>query len=133
MNLHLAMGIFALYVVIVSLVRLMASREFSRLTAMKKAWGRSRGVLLHFISNVAVPLVLGIVFMSRGIVGLDTGRNVSEYEPPSWKTPIAVLTAPAKKFEVSPNDTILLSGGLAFATPIWPHTADSGELPILPP
>jgi len=133
MNLHLAMGIFALYVVIVSLVRLVASREFPRLTAMKKAWGRSCGVLLHFISNVALPLVFGIVFMSRGIAGIGSERTTGEYEPSSWKTSISALTAPASKFEASPDDTLHESAGLAFATPIWPHAADSGGLPILPP
>jgi hypothetical protein len=133
MNLHLAMGLFALYVVIVSLVRLMASREFPRLTAMKKAWGRSRGVLLHFISNVALPLVFGIVFMSRGIVGIGSERTTSEYEPFSWKSSISALTAPANKFEASPNDIFHESAGLASATPILPHTADSGGYPILPP
>jgi hypothetical protein len=133
MNLHLAMGIFALYVVIVSLVRLMASREFPRLTAMKKAWGRSRGVLLHFISNVALPLVLGIVFMSRGIVGIGSERTTGEYELSSWKASVSALTAPASKFEASSGDTLHESAGLAFATPIWPHTAEYGGLPILPP
>jgi len=133
MNLHLAMGIFALYVVIVSLVRLMASREFPRLTAMKKVWGRRRGVLLHFISNVALPLVLGIVFMSRGIVGIGSERTISEYEPSSWKTSISVLTAPANKFEASPDDILHESAALSIAIPIWPHAVDSGGLPILPP
>lgn len=133
MNLHLAMGIFALYVVIVSLVRLMASREFPRLTAMKKTWGRSRGVLLHFISNVALPLVLGIVFMSRGIVGIGSVRTAGEYENPSWKSSISALTAPANKFEASTDDTPHENAGFAFATPIWPHTDDAGGLTVLPP
>jgi hypothetical protein len=69
MNSHLVMGLFALYVVIVSLLRLMAEREFPRVTAMKRLWGRSRGLLLHFTTNVALPLVFGIVFLGRGVAG----------------------------------------------------------------
>jgi len=69
MNPHLVMGVFSLYVVIVSLVRLTADREYPRLTAMKKMWGRSRGLIMHFVSNVALPLVFGIVFLTRGVVG----------------------------------------------------------------
>jgi hypothetical protein len=136
MNLHLAMGLFALYVVIVSLVRLMASREFPRLTAMKKVWGRSRGVLLHFISNVALPLVLGIVFMSRGIVGIGSVQAPGTYEPSSWKTSISALTAPPIKSEASPHDSLDEADEttvLAFASPMWPHAADVGGLPLLPP
>lgn len=79
MNPHLVMGVFALYVVIVSLLRLMADREFPRLTAMKKKWGRSRGLVMHFVSNVALPLVFGIVFLTRGVAGF--GAPGSEADP----------------------------------------------------
>jgi hypothetical protein len=129
------MGLFALYVVIVSLVRLMASREFPRLTAMKKAWGRGRGVLLHFISNVALPLVLGIVFMSRGIVGIGSVQTPGAYEPSSWKTSISALAAPPVKSEASLHDSLEADEItiLAFASPMWPHAADAGGLPLLPP
>ncbi len=70
---HFAMGIFALYVVVVSLVRIMADREFIRLTQMKQVWGRKRGLLFHFVSNVALPLVCGVVFLSSGITGIGQG------------------------------------------------------------
>lgn len=133
MNPHLAMGIFALYVVIVSLVRLMASREFPRLTAMKKAWGRSRGVLLHFLTNVALPLVVGIVFMSRGIVGIGSERTTSDYAVSSWRTSISALTAPANKFGSSPTDALHESAAPSHDAPLWPHSTDYGNLPILPP
>lgn len=69
MNPQLVMGLFALYVVIISLLRLMAEQEFPRVTAMKRLWGRSRGLLLHFTTNVALPLVFGIVFLGRGVAG----------------------------------------------------------------
>lgn len=79
MNTYLVMGLFALYVVTVSLLRLMAEREFPRVTAMKRLWGRSRGLVLHFTTNVALPLVFGIVFLGRGVAGF--GEPVTNYSP----------------------------------------------------
>lgn len=82
MNSYLVMGLFALYVVIVSLLRLMAEREFPRVTAMKRLWGRSRGLLLHFTINVALPLVFGIIFLGRGVAGFgDPAENHSPVLP----------------------------------------------------
>lgn len=69
MEADLIKAIFALYVVCVSLLRLMADKEYFRLTAMKKIWGRSRGLLIHFLTNVIMPMLFAIYFLSRGIVG----------------------------------------------------------------
>ncbi|HKJ05600.1 MAG TPA: hypothetical protein VJ974_08395 [Geopsychrobacteraceae bacterium] len=60
-------ALFALYIVTVSLVRLLYDREFVRLTAMKKIWGRSHGLLIHFLSNVILPLMFAIFYLCRGI------------------------------------------------------------------
>lgn len=59
---------FALYIVIVSLIRLMSDTEFFRLTAMKRIFGRSMGLLIHFLSNVIMPLIFAIYFLCRGVV-----------------------------------------------------------------
>jgi len=114
MNLHLAMGIFALYVVAVSLLRLMAYREFPRLTAMKKVWGRNRGMVLHFLSSVALPLVLGIVFTSRGVAGFGAEPNRLDQDI-SWKATIYALTTTS----TAPVDSRQVVGGRssAAATP----------------
>ena len=83
-NRHLAMGVFAFYIVGVSLWRGMAEQEFFRLTAMKKIWGRKRGLFFHFLSNVALPLVAGIVFFSQGVApdGVATdSRQDRHYYP----------------------------------------------------
>ena len=64
---YLVKALFALYVVAVSLLRLMADHEYFRLTAMKKVWGRSRGLLIHFISNVVMPMLFALYFLCRGI------------------------------------------------------------------
>ncbi len=69
MDINIVKALFALYIVTVSLLRLMADNEYFRLTAMKKVWGRSRGLLIHFISNVIMPMLFALYFLCRGITG----------------------------------------------------------------
>jgi len=69
MEADLVKSIFATYVVTVSLLRLMSDHEFFRLTAMKKVWGRSQGLLIHFIANIIFPLMLAIYYLCRSIAG----------------------------------------------------------------
>ena len=69
MEADLVKAFFAVYVVVVSLLRLMSDREFFRLTAMKKVWGRTQGLLIHFLVNIVLPLLLAIHFLCRSIVG----------------------------------------------------------------
>ncbi|MBE0499948.1 MAG: hypothetical protein IBX47_00800 [Desulfuromonadales bacterium] len=61
------MGLFAFLVALVSLYRFMAEQEFYRLTMMKRMFGRKRGLALHFVVSVALPLLLGIVFLTGGL------------------------------------------------------------------
>ena len=69
MELYIVKALFALYVVTVSLLRLMAEKEYFRLTAMKKIWGRSQGLLIHFLSHVILPMLFAIYYICRGAVG----------------------------------------------------------------
>lgn len=68
MDPNLIKGVFAVYVVGVSLLRLLDDNETYYLTAMKRVWGRSQGLLLHFITNVLIPMLFALVAFSRGIV-----------------------------------------------------------------
>lgn len=70
LDVNFVKALFALYVVAVSLIRLLNDKEFFRLTAMKKIWGRSRGLMIHFLSNVILPLLFAIFYLCRGIAGL---------------------------------------------------------------
>ncbi len=70
MDVDLVKAIFAIYVVGVSLIRLLDENEFFRLTAMKKVWGRSQGLMLHFITNVIVPMLFALVFICRSILNM---------------------------------------------------------------
>jgi len=72
MDIDLVKAIFATYVVGVSLIRLLDDNEYFRLTAMKKVWGRSRGLMLHFLSQVVVPMLFALVFFCRGIMSVAT-------------------------------------------------------------
>jgi len=69
LDVNFVKALFALYIVAVSLIRLMYDKEFFRLTAMKKIFGRSLGLLIHFVTNVIMPLLFAIFFLCRGIVG----------------------------------------------------------------
>ncbi|PLX76256.1 MAG: hypothetical protein C0615_07050 [Desulfuromonas sp.] len=81
MKMYIAMALFAFTVSAISLLRIMSEREFYRLTSMKRAWGRTRGLALHFLSNVALPLVVGVVFLGGGISGLALVRPLIAEEP----------------------------------------------------
>ncbi len=87
MQSYIAMGIFAFLVGIISLLRLMSDREFYRLTSMKRVWGRSRGLALHFLSNVALPLVCGVVFLTGGISGVKLVKPLIAETPFHDATP----------------------------------------------
>lgn len=69
LDVNFVKALFALYIVAISLIRLMYDKEYFRLTAMKKLFGRSLGLLIHFLSYVIMPLLFAIYFLCRGIVG----------------------------------------------------------------
>lgn len=71
MSPDLAKAWFAIYIVGVSLIRLLDDHEHFRLTSMKKIWGRSRGLLLHFLTNVAAPIIFALVYFCRGILSVS--------------------------------------------------------------
>jgi len=79
MNSHLALGLFALYVVVVSLWRMMSGRGLPPSTEVNEVWQRRRRLLPHFLVQVATPLVVGVVFISRGVVGFD-GVSARPYD-----------------------------------------------------
>jgi len=70
MSTNIVLAGFAFYVFFVSLGRLMAADDPPRLRAMKKAWGRTRGLFLHFVTNVLIPLIVGVLYLARGAAGL---------------------------------------------------------------
>lgn len=73
------------------MLRLLSDCEFHRLTAMKRAWGRSRGLALFFVSNVVLPLLFGIVFVSSGASGIQLVQPLIADQPFSTKQKSAPL------------------------------------------
>lgn len=94
MKTYLVMGLFALYVVAISLGRYLREEEFFRLTAMKRIWGRSRGLAIYFVSNVALPLVLGIIFISQAVVHDRPGPGASA-KYGGWQLKGTVISEPS--------------------------------------
>lgn len=74
MNKALILSLFAFVVVAISFVRLLAEQEFFRLTAMKRIWGRRLGLAMHFVVNVALPMVVGVVFMAQAVTSFEPAQ-----------------------------------------------------------
>ena len=64
---HVALGVFAIYAMLVTLFRLLFYVELPRVRTLKRVWGRSRGIMIYFITDVVLPLTLGIMFLARGL------------------------------------------------------------------
>ena len=64
---HVALGLFAIYAMAVTLIRLLFYIELPRVRTLKRVWGRTRGVMIYFITDVVLPLTLGIMFLARGL------------------------------------------------------------------
>ncbi|TYP00244.1 hypothetical protein EDC39_101405 [Geothermobacter ehrlichii] len=68
MNRCLLMGLFAIFLSVTTLWRVLREREEAPLCRLRRLWGRSCGTGLYFLVNVALPLVIGVVFLARGVV-----------------------------------------------------------------
>ena len=104
MKSYLVLGLFSLHVVVVSLVRYLRDEEFFRLTAMKRLWGRPRGLVIHFLANFALPMVLGIVFITQAVV----------YDPLVQRRPLEIspsLIERAVSFRTASDKTALAAPG----------------------
>lgn len=92
----LTMSLFAFLIAAVSLYRIMATKEFIRLTMMKRAFGRKRGLAIHFIVSVALPVLLGIVFLAGGVTGKEFTTPLQARDLPVIE---ADNTQPTEPFE----------------------------------
>lgn len=60
-------GLFALCAAILALVRQMPDEEYQRLTRLKRFFGRKAGISCYFITDVALPGVIGLATLSKGV------------------------------------------------------------------
>ncbi|ALC16807.1 hypothetical protein DSOUD_2040 [Desulfuromonas soudanensis] len=120
MNLYLSVGLFSLYAGLVSLFGLLAEREMTTVLAAKRHWGRKRGLTLHFLVNIAFPLVFGIVFFSRGVAGFGSGE-------PSWGPMITPLIVAEQELALPSADDPLLKGD--FVAQYVPQMKEANKFP----
>lgn len=81
MNAHLILGFFAFYVVAVTLYRVLAGSDDSRLELVRRIWGRTRGLGLYFSVNVALPLLVGVLCLGQGVANF--GMTAPGLHPPA--------------------------------------------------
>lgn len=74
MDKNLILGLFALYVVAISLYGILSGSCDSSLALVRKAWGRARGLCLYFCVHVVLPLLFGIVFIGWGTVHFSAAK-----------------------------------------------------------
>lgn len=67
MNAHLILGLFALYVVAVTLCRVLSGSDETRLSLVRRIWGRTHGLGLYFAVHVVLPLLVGVLCMGQGV------------------------------------------------------------------
>ena len=72
MNQPLVFGLFALYVAVASLYGILSGASDARLALVRKVWGRIHGLSIYFCVQVALPLLVGIVFVCWGAVNFNT-------------------------------------------------------------
>ncbi|MBE0596537.1 MAG: hypothetical protein IH614_04645 [Desulfuromonadales bacterium] len=116
---YFAMGLFALYVVIISLLRVLPDREFSRLAAMKRIWGRQSGLAIHFVTNVGLPMVIGIVFLGQGIASFPQLAEQGLWAPAHHSHSLPHLQYHLPGPAPTPAD-LVYSGEIALLLPMDP-------------
>ena len=58
-------GVFTAY------IRATNPSSLKKLEAMKKMWGNSAGMAIHFVAYTLVPIVAGLVFLICGFMGIS--------------------------------------------------------------
>lgn len=80
MNEFLMFGLFAWYVVLVSLYGILSGSSDSRLAQVRRSWGRIRGLSIYFCVHVVFPLLVGIVFVGWGAVNFKSAAAESSHQ-----------------------------------------------------
>lgn len=67
MNSAMVLGLFALYVSMMSLLLVLLGREDALLALLRGLWGRTLGHANYFAVNVALPLLVCVLCLGWGI------------------------------------------------------------------
>ena len=60
-------GLMVVYGIVTLVLRQVAPHRFWKLEVMKKKWGERAGVVIHVLGYTVLPLVVGAVFLVRGL------------------------------------------------------------------
>jgi hypothetical protein len=82
MNAHIVFGLFALYVAATSLYMVLSGRQYMVLSLLRSFWGRTRGYSLYFVANVALPLLICVLFLGWGVRHYNAGTTFSGFTRP---------------------------------------------------
>lgn len=74
MSFHVVLGAFMIAYGVVNLcLRTFAKRPSLKLELMQRKWGERRGLVIHVVSYVVFPAVLGAILVLRGLTAAPPG------------------------------------------------------------
>lgn len=80
MNDQITLGLFALYVAIVSLVLVLIGHQDGLLALLRRFWGRTIGHMLYFGARVALPMLICIICLGLGVRHYDAKTALASDE-----------------------------------------------------
>ena len=82
MNAHIVLGLFALYVAVISLYLVLAGQQDAVLALLRRFWGRTLGHSLYFIARVALPMLICVLCLGWGIRKYDATVAFRNFDAP---------------------------------------------------
>ncbi len=74
MNTDIVIGLFALYVALVSLVLVLTGQQETLLALLRRVWGRTLGHSLYFLARVALPMLVCTLCLGWGVRHYDPSQ-----------------------------------------------------------
>lgn len=82
MNAPIAFGLFALYVAAITLYQVLTGRHDTVLSLLRRSWGRTRGHCLFFLVNVALPMLICVLYLTWGTCHYDAALASAGFDQP---------------------------------------------------
>lgn len=81
MNSYIILGLFALYVGIMSLLLVLSGHEDALLERLRALWGRTFGHAAYFACRVAIPLLVCVLCLGWGVRLYDPAASAAAVLP----------------------------------------------------